>query len=110
MFSTSFEVSISYWLETEFQGYGISFKICNLGSKQPYFNSAHVVRVPIFSFTTVISQKKSPVNSHIHRHRKHQILFLPLFAVLFRPWKVKPAKLVEGHRNLLLGDLFETGG
>ena len=56
-----------------------------------------------------ISQKKSPVSSHIHRHRKHQILFLPLSAFLLRLWRVKPAKLVEGHRHLLLEDLFETG-
>ena len=33
-------------LETEVQGYGMNFKVCNLGSKQPYFNSAYVVRVP----------------------------------------------------------------
>ena len=31
----------------------MTFKVCNLGSKQPYFNRAYVVRVPIFSFTTV---------------------------------------------------------
>ena len=39
--------------EIEVQGYGMTFKLCNLGSKQPYFNTAYVVRVPIFSFTTV---------------------------------------------------------
>ena len=33
----------------------MTFKVCNLGSKQPYFNSAYVVRVPIFSFTTVLN-------------------------------------------------------
>ena len=31
----------------------------NLDSKQPYFNSAYVVRVPIFSFTTVLIQNKT---------------------------------------------------
>ena len=31
----------------------MTFKVCNLGSKHPYFNSAYVVRVPIFSFRTV---------------------------------------------------------
>ena len=31
----------------------MTFKVLNLGVKQPYFNSAYVVRVPIFSFTTV---------------------------------------------------------
>ena len=32
----------------------MTFKVLNLGSKQPYFNSVYVVRVPIFSFTTVV--------------------------------------------------------
>ena len=32
----------------------MDFKLCNLGSRQPYFNSAYVVRVPTFSFTTVL--------------------------------------------------------
>ena len=40
-------------LETEGQGYGKTFKVCNFGSKQPYFNSSYVVRVPIFSYRTV---------------------------------------------------------
>ena len=31
----------------------MTFKLCNLGSKQAYFISAYVVRVPIFSFMTV---------------------------------------------------------
>ena len=31
----------------------MTFKVLNLRSKQPYFNSVYVVRVPIFSFTTV---------------------------------------------------------
>ena len=40
-------------LEAKAQGFWVTFKVLNLGSKQPYFNSAYVVRVPIFSFTTV---------------------------------------------------------
>ena len=32
----------------------MTFKVCNLGSKQPYFNSSYVVKVPIFSFRSVI--------------------------------------------------------
>ena len=40
-------------LEKEVQGYGMTFKVCNLCSKQPYFNSGYVGRVPIFSFRTV---------------------------------------------------------
>ena len=28
-------------------------KVCNLGLKQPYFNSCYLVRVPIFSFRAV---------------------------------------------------------
>ena len=31
----------------------MTFDVCNLGSKQLYFNRAYVLRVPIFSFTTV---------------------------------------------------------
>ena len=31
----------------------MTFKVFNLGSKQSYFTSAYVVRVPIFSFMTV---------------------------------------------------------
>ena len=34
-------------LETKVQVYGITFKGCDLGSKQPYFNSAYVVRLPM---------------------------------------------------------------
>ena len=35
---------------------GMTFKVFNLGPKQPYFNSVYVVRVPIFSFKTVNSK------------------------------------------------------
>ena len=35
-------------LEIEGQGFCMTFKVCNLGQKQPYFNSVYVVRVPIF--------------------------------------------------------------
>ena len=31
----------------------MTFKVCNLGSKQPYFYSSYEVRVPIFPFRTV---------------------------------------------------------
>ena len=40
-------------LEVKAHSFWVTFKVLNLGSKQPYFNSAYVVRVPIFSFTTV---------------------------------------------------------
>ena len=49
-----FKDLLHIYLETKIQGYNMTFKVCNLGSKQPYFNSAYVVRVPIFSFTTVL--------------------------------------------------------
>ena len=31
----------------------MTFKVCDFGSKRPYFKSSNVVRVPIFSFRTV---------------------------------------------------------
>ena len=31
----------------------MTFKVCNLGSKQPYFNKAYVVRVYLFMVRTV---------------------------------------------------------
>ena len=40
-------------LEAEVQGYGMTFKVCNFGSKKPYFNSSYVVRVPLSSFRIV---------------------------------------------------------
>ena len=52
-FSNSFERSITFLFGTEVQGHGMTFKVCNLGFKKPYFNSAYVVSVPIFSFRTV---------------------------------------------------------
>ena len=50
MSSTSFKGPLHISLETGVQGYGMTFKVCNLDSKQPYFNSAYVVRVPTLEF------------------------------------------------------------
>ena len=40
-------------LEIKDQGFWMTFKVCNLGSKQPYFNRGYVVRGWIFNFGTV---------------------------------------------------------
>ena len=37
----------------------MTFKVFNLGSKYPYFNRAYVVRVPIFSFVTVLAMNEN---------------------------------------------------
>ena len=34
------------------QSYGITLKVCSIGSKQPFLNSNYVIRVPIFSSMT----------------------------------------------------------
>ena len=40
-------------LKTKTQGFWMSFKLCNLGSKKPYFNRAYVVSVKTQLHTTV---------------------------------------------------------
>ena len=40
-------------LETKRQGFWMTFKVSNLGSKQPYFNRAYLVRWWIFNFGSV---------------------------------------------------------
>ena len=61
---------INIRLEREVEGYTMIFNLCNLGLKQPYFNSAYVVRVPIFSFIylDVSESKMSQLNSGYHLH------------------------------------------
>ena len=53
MFSTTFERSDSYLFEPETQGYCMTFRLCNLGSKKPRLYDAYVVRVASQLNTTV---------------------------------------------------------
>ena len=50
-------------LETNSQGFQTTFKVSNLGSKQPYFNSAYEVPLWIFSFMAVIIWTTLSTNS-----------------------------------------------
>ena len=65
-----------FCLETEVQGYGMTFKVYSFGSKQPCFNSSCVVRVPIFSFRIVLSLEFSQLTLpvvYLHRLTKIEI-------------------------------------
>ena len=42
--------------EIKGQSFWLTFKVCNLGSKQPYFNGAYVVRGWIFNFWACMSR------------------------------------------------------
>ena len=69
----------------------MTFKVLNLGSKQPYFNSAYVVRVPIFSFATVYTYTVATRCTYVvfgEKRYTHAIITSLLSAVLVI-WVVK---------------------
>ena len=52
-------------LEPEAQGHGMTFRVCNLGSKQPHLYSAYVVSVPSQLHTTVFTHNSQDYNEYI---------------------------------------------
>ena len=69
-------------LEVKAQSFWKTFKVLNLASKQPYFNSVYVVRLPIFSFTTVPAKQL---------HRSSQFMAWKMKCSLMREWsQLKP--------------------
>ena len=62
-------------LDLEAQDHGITFKVCNLGSKLPHLHSAYVVTIPSQSHTTV-----SPIEIGYFESSLHT------FKVLQKPW------------------------
>ena len=64
-------------LEPEAQGHGMTFRVCNLGSKQPHLYSAYVVSVPSQLHTTVRNQNR------VHVILQHMLLDChPSFSLL----------------------------
>ena len=98
MFCTSFERSSNICLKTEVQGYGMTFKVCNFGSKQPYFNSSYAVTLLLFSelyltfliFNIAVKQEGQIVEIEkvsIHPGYRHPKAYNDLSVIKIRPSK-----------------------